>query len=349
MNRSFTIVTVFLFMALLTGCGKKTSLIPPRELVPVRITDLQYRLDEKGVTLTWSYPDELKSGDALQSIESFTVYRSAVPENQYCQGCPVQFGEAVEVGGGLLPETEESRTASYRDRNLEEGNRYFYKVRSRAGWWFESDDSNIVSFVWGPAPRAPRNLMLKAADNKLVLSWEPVKADTAGKLLEQVALYQVYRKSSGADFVALGDPGPESEFVDTGVLNGQQYTYKVRALVPAGDSLQAGVESNEISGMIRDLQPPPLPQHLLAVKISEGVKLVWQGVDAEDLEGYRIYRRPEGSGQPEFLAEVGADQNLYIDKTAAPGQKWLYSIASVDTAVPPNESRRSGEEVIDLR
>ena len=67
--RSIQTVSVILLMLLPFGCGRKTALVPPQRLVPVRINDLQYVLDANGVTLRWSYPVKMESGGALPAIE----------------------------------------------------------------------------------------------------------------------------------------------------------------------------------------------------------------------------------------------------------------------------------------
>ncbi len=153
--RSCTTATVFLLITLLAGCGHKTALVPPQKLVPEKINDLRYTLDEKGVTLQWSYPTKMENDDPLRSIESFEVYRAGIPEEEFCQGCPVQFEEPVEIDGEPLGDSGEGRTALYTDTQLKNGYRYVYKVRSRSGWLFSSQDSNIVSFVWTAAPAVP--------------------------------------------------------------------------------------------------------------------------------------------------------------------------------------------------
>ena len=101
--RSFTALSALLLFILVSGCGRKTDLVPPQRLVPAAITDLRYSLDEKGVTLEWSYPTELENGDELHFIESFEVERASVPEAEYCDGCPVLYEEPQEIGGGHLP------------------------------------------------------------------------------------------------------------------------------------------------------------------------------------------------------------------------------------------------------
>ena len=347
--RSLTTITILLALILMPGCGRKTALIPPQKLVPVAISDLRYFLDESGVSLEWTYPAKMENGDELQAIESFEVLRAEIPEEEYCEGCPVRFEKQVLVDGGPLPATGESRTAAYKEADLQNGYRYLYKVRSRAGWWYPSSDSNIVLFTWRSPPKVPKGLQVVAGDRKLTLSWDPVKVNIAGNPLGQVPVYQVYRKSGKAQFAALAEPVQGLKFIDTGLKNDMLYSYRVRALVTFADTLQTGGVSRKISGIPRDLAPPAQPRHLVAIETPAGVKLAWQAVLNDDLAGYRIYRREEKSTEPELIAEVGSDQNQYVDQDMTAGRKWFYSVTSFDKAQPPNESLPATESVIDLQ
>lgn len=342
-----TAVTVILLLAFLPACGRKTSLIPPQKLIPVAITDLRYVLHETGVTLKWSYPTKMENGDELQSIESFEVYRAAIPEEKYCEGCPVQYEEPVEINGGKLPPAGGSMTAVYTEGYLQSGFRYLYKVRSRAGWWYPSSDSNVVTFVWNIPPKVPHGLQLETTDRAVTLSWQPVEENMQGDALLQKPAYEIYRKSGDADFVLIGEPLQNTEFVDTGLENEKLYSYRVRALTGSGETLQAGGLSKAISGMPSDLTPPPKPQNLVVIALPVGIKLAWQAVDSADLAGYRVYRREDGSTEQELIAELGPDQNQYIDQQVPGGGKWFYSVSSFDAAKQVNESQPCEEEVIE--
>jgi len=346
--RSLTAVILFLFMALLPGCGRKTALVPPQKLVPEAINDLRYVLYENGASLKWSYPAKMENGDTLQAIESFELYRAEMPEEKYCEGCPVRFEEPEEIAGGRLPASGEGRTAVYTELNLQHGYRYLYKVRSRAGWWYPSSDSNIVTFVWHVPPKVPQGLHLEPGDRTVFLKWEPVAENIEGKPLGQAPIYQVYRRSGDADFAPIGEPVQQLELRDAGLVNNTLYTYQVRALVRYGDTLQAGGASREISVMPRDLTSPPPPQYLVIIVLPVGVKLTWQAVGTDDLAGYRIYRRQENSAVPDFVAEVGSQQNQYIDESVTGVGTWFYSVTAFDTAQPFNESLPGAEVMINL-
>jgi hypothetical protein len=347
--RSLTAIAIILALTLMPGCGRKTDLVPPQKLVPVAISDLSYSLDENGVTLKWTYPVKMENGDELLAIEGFEVLWAEIAEEEYCKGCPVQFARLDLVSGGNLPATGESRTATYQETDLRDGFRYLFKVRSQAGWWYPSSDSNIVSFSWGSSPNIPLGLKIVAGDRMLTISWEPVKEDISGNTLSQVPAYQVYRKKSGQDqFSALAEPVQGLKFIDTGLNNDMLYSYRVRAIVASADTLQSGGASQEISAIPRDLTAPAQPRHLVAIETPAGVKLVWQAILNDDLAGYRIYRRQEKSAEPELIAEVGSDLNQYIDQDMIAGGKWFYSVTSFDKVQPPNESLPTTEEVVDL-
>ena len=347
--RSIAAVSVILFITLLSGCGRKTALVPPQRLVPESIKDLRYVLDEKGVTLRWSYPVKMENGDPLHAIDSFEVQRAAIPGEDFCQGCPVQYDETVEIDGGQLPSTGEVRTASYSEGYLQDGYHYFYKVSSRAGWWYPSEDSNVVSFVWRIPPGIPQGLVSEPGDRAIVLKWEPVTDNVKGFPLAEGPAYQIYRKSDDNDFVVLGDPVKDTKFTDKVVTNGKTYFYRIRAEVTSDGTLHPGAFSRVVSDMPRDLAPPAKPENLVAIEVPGGVKLAWQAVEDADLAGYRIYRRAEGAAKREFIAEVGAGQDQYIDRSAAHGEKWFYSVTSFDSSQPVNESIPAEEASVYLK
>jgi hypothetical protein len=336
-------------LTLLPGCGRKIPLIPPQELVPEAINDLRYSLDENGLTLRWTYPARQKNGDELLFIESFEVLRAAIPAEQFCEGCPVEFEEPVKIAGGYLPLSGERKTAEYTEGHLQNGYRYLYKVRSSGGGWYGSSDSNQISFTWGPPPKAPRGVQVVPGDRRLVLSWQPVRENIQGDALGVVPMYRVYRKKGEAQFVELDEFVQEPAFIDVDLENDALYTYRVRAFVQMTGTLQAGEASREISAVPLDLSPPPSPLNLVAIETPAGVKLVWQAVTWEDIAGYRIYRREENARQAEVIAEVGIDRNQYVDRDKMSGRKVYYSVTSFDNAEPANESAPSLEVFVDQR
>ena len=47
------------------GCGRKTMVVPPQALVPAAVDDLEYSLTDKGVRLSWFFPQKTVLGRHL--------------------------------------------------------------------------------------------------------------------------------------------------------------------------------------------------------------------------------------------------------------------------------------------
>lgn len=336
----------FLLAAGLTGlalssCGYKDKPVPPQKIVPKPISDLSYQLEDGGATLRWTYPGETITGDKLARIRDFKLYRAVVPVADYCAGCPIPFSDPVKLDGGALP-GEGGRSGSYREPVLRPGNLYFYKIRSSNSWLAESKDSNIVSFRWDSPGAAPENLRVESAGNVNTLSWSGVTRNQDGTPLDKPVRYQVFRKTGEGAFVKLGEPVAATRVVDESVRHGTSYTYRVQALSEFGEDLVEGGSSAEVAVTTLDRTAPPAPPKPEVVASQTGVRVYWAHVEADDLAGYRVYRRGPGESTAKLVGTVDLPYNMFIDKQAPKGRSH-YSVSSIDDKNPPNESRRSPE------
>ena len=337
------ILILSLLLALtIGGCGYKTLPVPPEEVVPKPVTDLEYELDEKGVALSWTYPSETVHGEPLSEVTSFQLYRAVVPAEEYCDTCPVPFGEPIQVPGGVVP-AEKPKTATYETTLLRPGHLYFFKVRARTGWWAESAGSNIVSFMWDIPPSAPENLAARPGDSRIFLNWQPVTAHMDGTPISDPVRYRVFRNMGGGPFKPLGGLLEESEFVDTAVVNGRRYAYKVQAVTMyekgrVGGGIAGPVETSPV-----DMTPPPVPAGVQAIRTAAGVKVVWNPVRADDVAGYQVYRRLPDQKSAEMIGEVRVPATIFDDRNPPDTGQWFYSVSSIDDGTPANESETSPE------
>ena len=325
----------------LASCGYKDKPKPPQKIVPKPISDLSYRLEDGGATLSWTFPGETITGDKLARIRDFKLYRAVVPVADYCAGCPIPFSDPVKLDGGALP-GEGSRSGSYREPVLRPGNLYFYKIRSSNSWLAESKDSNIVSFRWDSPAAAPENFSVGSEGGRIALSWSAVTANQDGTLLEKPVRYQVFRKSGEGGFAKLGEPVAATRVVDESARHGMSYVYRVQALSEFGEDLVEGGTSAEVGVTSLDRAAPPAPSKPEVLVTDAGVKVFWNHVEADDLAGYRVYRRAGGESTAKLVGEVNLPYNMFIDKQAPKGRAH-YSVSSIDDKNPPNESRRSPE------
>lgn len=146
----------------LTGCGYKTLPVAPSAMTPRPVTDLSYELTSNGAVLHWTWPNRTASGEKITELDSFQLYRAEVPIESYCDTCPIPFTTPITVAGGSLPD-KGSRQGSWEDAPMQAGRKYFFKLRSKSGWLSESDDSNLISFIWEKPSAMPKQAAAPAA------------------------------------------------------------------------------------------------------------------------------------------------------------------------------------------
>lgn len=332
----------------LPGCGKKTRPVPPDTVMPAPIADLDYHLDEKGVELSWSYPRQTVEGDRLPyRIEKFELLRAVIPNKDYCPECPIPFGPPIEI---IATGGDQGRV-SYQELLLRPNHRYIYRVRSKAGWFVSSDDSNTVSVVWDTPLLAPINFRIEEGDKLLTLRWQPPTGLLDGTPVSGAIRYQVSRSSDGGETFAemQGEPIEGLIYVDKGLRNGKAYWYKVRALRLYAGTTASGRTSAALSAVPRDLTPPAPPQKVRTVATREGVKIIWEMVAEPDLAGFRVYRRSAKSQLTERIGEVGGAGLSFLDAKPPKGKGlWYYSVTAFDQARPANESNFSMETTYEV-
>ncbi len=330
---------------LFSGCGYKTMPVPPDNIVPKPIEDLRYTVDEKGVTLTWSYPIETIKGTDLVEIASFEVYRAVVSPGSYCPTCPIAFGEPIAVDGGMVS-AESRQKGRYESALLRSGEKYFFKVRSRTSWWAASPDSNIVSFVWHMPAKAPEGVSAEGSDQAVRLRWQPSISLMDGQALDLPVRYQVSRSVDGKNFADLGEPVTENTYTDSTAQNGQKYFYRVQSVLQVNDSALGGNNSEVVTAVPVDLTAPETPTGVTVIGTGKGVKIYWDKSAASDLQGYFVYRRSPDQKKKERIGAVEAAYNIFEDGTIPTGGAFLYSVTAYDRMQPANESKPSAEVMV---
>lgn len=210
-----SVLAGLLLLAGLSGCGYKTLPVAPSAMIPRPVTDLSYELTGNGAVLRWTFPDRTVTGEKIAEIDSFLLYRAEVPEDAYCESCPVPFAAPVAVAGGSLPD-KGSRQGSWEEGPLRPGYVYLFQLRSRSGWLAESDDSNLVSFVWEPPSARPKQAAAPVAAPDLTPP-EPPSNVTAARTAAAVKIFwdagsdkdlaghKIYRRSGEGQPELLGE------------------------------------------------------------------------------------------------------------------------------------------------
>lgn len=337
-----TALCALLLASVVGGCGLKTMPVPPQEIVPAAITDLHYELDEKGVNLAWTFPGKTVTGEDLHEVASFELYRAVVPADSACDGCPIPFGEPVQVPGGTVAGGK-PKTATYTSTLLRPGHIYYFMVRTRTGWWAESADSNVISFLWNIPAAAPEKLEVRSTADGVALTWLPVTAHRDGSIIREPVKYQVYRSQGGGPFLPLAGLQNGAAFTDSGVKGGMNYQYKVQAVTVYEKGQVGGGFTAPVAAVAADRAAAEAPEGVTAVRTAAGVKVLWNAVQDASVRGYRVYRRLPGEKQAIRAGEVAVPGTLFDDPAPPRAEKWYYSVTSIDDAKPANESRPSAE------
>ncbi len=317
-------------LALNGGCGYKTDPVPPQSVVPKPVTDLRYSFEDEAVRLSWSYPLETISGDDIADNLIFELYRAEMPLENFCGSCPIPFGEPQEIMGGV-PDPEKRDTAEHVSGMLRQGNKYFFKVRSRTSWWADSADSNIVSFVYHKPAAAPADLQAETTAAGVVLTWAPVTRLADGSAADLPRRYRVLKSRPGQPWAPASDYLEDNRYVDGDVQSGTTYSYKIESSLLFEGEMIEGSESSPVSVRVVDTAPPPAVTGVTVIASASDYRIFWDHVRADDLAGYRVYRRLEGQERPVRVAELEATRTLFVDTEAPADKKVFYAVAAFDT------------------
>jgi len=326
----------------LSGCGRKTLPIPPQDALPQAITDLQFQQQENKIILTWTVPQYTTVGSKLPNVDAFEILRAVILEEDYCPGCPVPFTSSIEIKAEKAITDPKNQIAHYTEMILRPGHRFFYKVRTIAGWRLLSEDSNIVSFSWNSPARAPQNLTATPGDMEIALSWLPVTSLIDGQQLN-APLYQVYRSKSEENYSPIEVLVSEPAFTDFGLINDQKYFYKVSAVQQQGETKITGLASRTVSATPKDMTAPAPPRNVQVVQLTSGIKVLWDKGAEEDIAGYKIYRRAASAKTMTEIGRVNHATFSFTDQPPVEDNGWYYAVTAFDQAAPANESPLSKE------
>ncbi len=187
----------------------------------------------------------------------------------------------------------------------------------------------------GPtAPAGPANLVVEINDSRAILTWDAVDGATE---------YRVYRAdgSSGA-LVRINTDTPitGTTFTDTGLTNGTEYRYVVRAVNNAGES----GDSEEVMATPM-LTAPAAPANLSTTPGSRQVSLSWDA--AAGATEYYVYRKDTVDGTPARIAEsTTITETNYTDTGLTNDTTYRYTVRAVNAAgASPDSNEASATPV----
>jgi len=271
------------------GLGPKTPELVAMPLSkPSAPLDLRATAGLGSVTLAWAPPAQNGGSPVL----NYMVYRgTAAGEESFLVMLDAM---TAHIDAGLI-----------------NGTPYYYQVSASnaQGEGPRSSEATATPQSSFDTPSAPQNLNAAGGDGKVDLTWAP-PANQGGA---PVSKYRVYR-----DGAFLVEPGLVTAYSDTGLTNGQAYSYEVSA----SNSIGEGARSAAASATPATL--PGAPQSLSAVPSNHNVSLSWQAPASDGgapVLGYVIFRNGAS------LASTGVVPS-YRDGTVTNGQAYTYKVAA---------------------
>jgi fibronectin type 3 domain-containing protein len=138
------------------------------------------------------------------------------------------------------------------------------------------------------------------------------------------ARFRIYRKSPKEQEASLAARAEAAQWVDQTAVFGETYEYSLQATLAETES----VVSPAVSITPLDIFPPAVPRGLSAVASPATIELNWERNTEADLRGYRVYRSDDG-GEPGRIAGL-IETPACSDRAIRPGQRYRYSVTSVD-------------------
>ncbi|MCK4969016.1 MAG: fibronectin type III domain-containing protein, partial [Thermoplasmata archaeon] len=214
----------------------------------------------------------------------------------------------------------------YVDTDVDDGPRYYYKVRAWDEVPLVGEFSRIVFGVLYDLtpPMIPENLQVHIVPvgRALELTWDLNDDDT-------VAYSIVSNKTGQWLEMALVDRSEDS-YVDTGLTDGTRYYFRLRA---KDESNNFSNHTAVASGVPVDSEPPMAPMGLEANPRSVGniLRLTWI-LNDDDTMAYNIYIFDTGASEWEFVTNVAGDVNQYEVGDLENGVTYRIRIKAADLA-----------------
>jgi hypothetical protein len=217
---------------------------------------------------------------------------------------------------GVVP----PHSTTFVDAGLTPYTLYVYRVRAinntvASAWTHE------VYAIIGTAPAAPTDLTVKVvAGPEVRLTWtDNSNTETA---------FAIWRQESPGNWRRVGVVPPKTTaFVDTDVVPGGRYIYRVRAT----NDVAASAWTNEVNAIIGSAPAAPADLAVQAVSGTE-VHVTWTD-NSDNVTAFVIWRRA-GAGNWQRAGMVPSQTTTFVDTGLVPNTTYTYLVQAMNDMSP---------------
>jgi titin len=186
-------------------------------------------------------------------------------------------------------------------------------------------------------PSAPSSLSGSIGDEHVHLNW--IAPNNGGY---SISAYRIYRSNgSGVSFYLLSTSS-QTSYTDSGLVNGNQYVYKVSAVNQLGEGAKSGTVA------LTPMTVPSVPGGLRSYFGDAKAYLVWdQPLDngGGQITSYNIYIQVSGSSR---TLAANTNQSEYWDNDLVNGYRYEFTVAAVNPVGEGVKSLPVTSEVYDV-
>lgn len=301
------------------GCENPSC--PPGEPVIIDSTSVRHfsGIPDTGISRQLSRYMKLK---ALEYVPDFTINLIPARDRPGRSGDHVPFDNRGYAGVRFTEAHENGDGSGSNGRQHNEFD-IISDLNTNAGYMANIAKINIAGIAsLALAPKTPGGLETSniGDGSSVILSWpaEQSEPDFAG--------YRIAVRPEGELFYSdIVDAGDENEYVLSGLVEGRTVYLSISAY---DTDENESVFSEEIPFIPFSI--PLAPEDLDATSEENGIQLYWVPNNELDIEGYGIYRKEAGPGDPELIYTVPHPASDWYDDTVSPHILYTYYVTAID-------------------
>lgn len=218
-------------------------------------------LEQRKVTLKWK---PLKSPE--DEIKGYYIFRAMEVNGEY-----KKIAEISNPDADLFID---------KDKPLQDNTTYYYKIASYNSAAVSSNLSEPVSSTTKAPPAQPKGVRANSGEIKQVtLSWQP---NPEKDIKEYIIFRSGTDKGSEKNMTARG----KTVYIDTGLQDGAQYTYTLKAID------EGGLSSEPSPPVSAATKPLPAKPSGLTISDKDGGKILqWPPNPEKDVKQYIVYKK----------------------------------------------------------